>query len=310
VHSLATTFKHWAATGRALLWMFRHHDVATFRQLVSDHVEARARAAKAAPAYRTLTARQLLSRKRSRRAYLFGSGYSLNELSEEEWQAFAKHDTIGFSGSIYLKKIPLDFLLLRAWTETSAGSLAWKKDAEEVLQAIATNPCLDNTVFTFPQGLTAIFTNRLIGHRIWNEKHQVYFYLADKVSQRPHRDLRQGLVHGMSTLCSAISLAVALGYDEIVLVGVDLYDSRYFWLPSDKTMGWSEQEQKLVASDRTVRGAEVTSPHNTVHNGIISYLGGWQDYLEKRHNVKLMVYNTRSLLTKSLPVFPREQETV
>lgn len=297
--------KHLAAVGHALLWTWRNHDVATFLRLVGENYKARRMAARATADYDVLDDNGLRGCKTSGRAYLFGSGYSINDLTDAERAEFAKHDTIGFSGSIYLQKIPLTYLILRAWNETSAGSLVWKKDTEEVLGAIRANPWLDSTVFIFQKGLTAIFSNRLIGHRLWDRSRRLYFYLADKVSPLPHRDLKNGLVHGKSTLCSAISLAVALGYEEIVLVGVDLYDNRYFWLPEDKTLGWSEEEQKLVASDQTVRGAEHTSVHNTVHNGIIQFLGDWNRHLDKAYGVKLMVYNPKSLLAASLPVFAR-----
>lgn len=297
--------RNWAAIGWALLWMWRNHNAKTFWQLVKEHYVAGQLARKGRRHYTVLNDEQALARRLSRRVYLFGSGYSLNELDAEEWAEFSKHDTIGFSGSIYLQKIPLTYLLLRAWNETSAGSLAWKKDTRDVLEALENNSYLNDTLFVLQKGLTAIFSNRLVGFRLWSPGRKLYFFLADKVSHYPHRDIRAGLVHGKSTLCSAVSLAVGLGYEEIVLVGVDLYDSRYFWLPQDKTLGWSESEQKLVASDRTVRGAKTTSVHNTVHNGIIDYLGDWNRHLQGKYGVSLFVYNPKSLLTKSLPIFPR-----
>jgi hypothetical protein len=300
--------RHCVAIGWALLWTWRNHDFKTFRLLVSEHWRVRNMARRALPDFTTLDERGITSRKKANRVYLFGSGYSLNEISEQEWATFRKYDTVGFSGSIYLQKIELTFLLLRAWNETSAGSLAWKKDADEVLGAIAANPHLENTCFVFQKGATAIFSNRLIGHRLWKRNHAFYLYLADKVSRRPHRDIRKGLVHGKSTLCSAVSFAVAMGYDEIVLVGVDLYDSRYFWLPPDKTLGWSAEDQKLIASDRTVRGATISSVHNTVNNGIIDFLGDWRRHLKDKHGIELFVYNPRSLLARTVPVFEASRE--
>lgn len=306
MHTPMALVRHFAAIGHAVLWMLRHHDLRTFCRLMLDHVEARWRAILALPHYRRLSKAELLARKTSRRVFLFGSGYSLNSIPDAEWQSFQQDDSIGFSGSIYLRKLPLTYLLLRAWTETSAGSLAWKQDAADVLGAIEDNPYLNDTAFVLPKGFTSIFTNRLTGHRLWNPRHPIYYFLSDKVSRLPHRDLDGGLVHGLSTLCSAISLAVALGYDDIVLVGIDLYDSRYFWLPEDKTMGWSETEQKLVPSSHTVRGAEVTAVHNTVNNGIVRFVADWHRHLADSHGVRFSVYNPKSLLAGAIPVFSWE----
>jgi hypothetical protein len=146
-------------------------------------------------------------------------------------------------------------------------------------------------------------TNRLVGFGLWNKSYTIGHYLPDKLGRFPHRKIESGIVHGKSTLCSAISLAVALQYDEIVLVGVDLYDSRYFWLEPDKTLGWSDAEKKLVVSDTTVRGAAVGSVHNTVNNGIVSYLGEWNSYIERHYGARLSVYNPKSLLVATLPLF-------
>jgi hypothetical protein len=289
-----------------MLWILRNHPVPIAARLLAELARARWGMQRERHAYAELSLRDFMARRRSRRVFVFGSGYSINEIPDDEWARIARDDTIGFSGSIYLKRVALTFLLLRAWTETSAGTLAWRKDANEVLGAIASNPFLARTAFALQSGLTAIFINRLIAHRMWQRERPMYFYWVDRVSRLPHRDLGQGIVHGKSTLCSAISLAVGLGYEEIVLVGVDLYDSRYFWLPPDKTLGWSEQDGKLVASNVTARGAPVTSTHNTVHNGIIDYLGGWHRHLADRHGVTLSVYNPRSLLTRTMPVFRRK----
>lgn len=297
------TAKHHLGSLRAIWWMFDNHPLPVFRTLMAEHLDASRKMAEQVRNYRVLGSAGILRRKTSKRAFVFGSGYSLNGISADEWSGFSRDDTIGFSGSIYLQKIPLTYLLLRAWTETSAGSLAWKNDSREVLDVIARNPYLADTVFVFPKGFTSIFTNRLVGFQLWNKALTIGYYVPDKLGRVPHRNLDAGLVHGKSTLCSAISLAVALGYDEIVLVGVDLYDSRYFWLEADKTLGWSEEKQGLVASDTTVRGASVESVHNTVNNGIVEYLGGWNRYMERNYGARMYVYNPESLLTRTLPLF-------
>lgn len=305
-HDVPAILRHFAGNAHALLWTITRNPPPVAATLIFDLVRARIAMGRARRHYDELTSIDLAARKRSRRVFVFGSGYSINEMTDDDWLQIGKHDTLGFSGSIYLKKVPLTYLLLRAWTETPAGSLSWRKDADEVLGAIAANPFLASTAFVLQSGLTAIFGNRLIGYRLWDTERPVYFYIADKVSKLPHRNLSRGLVSAKGTLCSAISLASALGYDEIVLVGVDLYDNRYFWLPPDKTLGWSNEEQKLVASDQTVRGLSVGSAHNTVNSGIVALVGTWGRYLAQSHGVQLSVYNPRSLLAGAIPVFDRE----
>ncbi len=53
-------------------------------------------------------------------------------------------------------------------------------------------------------------------------------------------------MHRSGTLFDAISLAYYLGYKKIILLGVDLYDARYFFAPKiNKYMGY-EKEQKYI----------------------------------------------------------------
>ena len=44
---------------------------------------------------------------------------------------------------------------------------------------------------------------------------------------------REGLRHVGGTLSDAVNAAACLGWTHIVLAGVDLYDSRYFWLGAE-----------------------------------------------------------------------------
>lgn len=302
-HSASLIARHLAGNAHDILWMIRNNSPSVAAGLIGELFRARLAMASSRGLYKELSTSDLESRKRSNRVFIFGSGYSINNISEAEWSLISRHDSIGFSGSIYLRKTPITYLLLRAWTETAAGSLSWKNDAEEVVGAIKENPALSQTSFILQHGLTAIFVNRLIGHRLWDPAWPVYFYLSDKVSKLPHRRLADGLVNSKSTLCSAISLASALKYDEIVLVGVDLYDNRYFWLPPDKTMGWSDAERKLVPSEQTVRGLAVTSKHNTVSNGIVETVKEWDAFLSANFGTRIKIYNPRSLLRDVLQVF-------
>ncbi len=296
--------KNVAATMRTILWWYRNYPFATFRQLVSEHIESQRRVREVAPKkYQVLDHAELARVKKSKRVFVFGSGYSLNAIGDTEWGRIAEYDTIGFSGSFHLKKVPITYHLFRGWVETSAGSLAWKKETEDVCRLIDSNPWLKDTVFVLQEGFTAIFSNRLIGYEMLPPQYRVAFFLPDKVTRLPHRNMREGLAHRMTGLCSAVSLAVALGYEEIVLTGVDLYDSRYFWLKPDKTLGWSESEQRLVPADLNLRGADAHGTHNTVHNGIIQVMGEWHRFLRERYGVALSVHNPASLLTATVPVF-------
>ncbi len=103
-----------------------------------------------------------------------------------------------------------------------------------------------------------------------------------------------------------INMAFLMGWKQIVLVGVDLYDQRYFWLPADATWNF-DSAGRSIAQTVGVRGDRYDQIHNTVRNGVIQTIEEWKKDFEK-YGVALTVYNPRSLLTSVLPVYRLPEE--
>ena len=100
-----------------------------------------------------------------------------------------------------------------------------------------------------------------------------------------------------------MNCAYVLGWRRIVLVGVDLYDSRYFFLPADKTLGVDPVTGRTTAVGANQwRGNRSSQPHNTVQIGIVDVMKSWRSILAG-DGVELYVYNPRSLLADVLPVY-------
>ena len=163
-------------------------------------------------------------------------------------------------------------MILRAWTETLEGNLNWRNDAEEVIKQVNENSYLLGTIFLFPMGPTSTFSNKIFANNLWPSNLKYKFFMSNKLAKLPQFHFKDGLTHSKGTLCSAISLACSLGYKNIVLIGVDLYDNRYFWLPSDKTLGWCEKQKKLMPMDVNPRGLKPDEKHNTATQGIIDVI--------------------------------------
>ncbi len=289
----------------SMSWMYKNLRLKVFFENAKEHLRVWIKGHFSKKSYDVVNYGDVVASKKSDKVFIFGSGYSLNSISEEEWKHIDQFDTIGFSGSIYLDKIRQKYLLFRSWTETVEGMTDWENDTREVLDVIKNNKSLDDTIFFLPRNLSSLFINRIIAEKLWDKKNKIYFYYTDKLGKLPHADVRSGLVHAKGGLCSAISMAVGLGYKEIVLAGVDLYDNRYFWLPYEQTLTWSETEKKLVPGDVTARGLTVNSTHNTVNSGIIDLVQEWDRYCRENLGISMYVYNPKSLLAKVLPVYVR-----
>ena len=252
--------------------------------------------------YRMLREDDVRAARTSDTVFVFGSGYSLNELTPEEWEHFAKHDVLGFNAFYSQRWIPVGFHILRGGIY---GELRWQPHAAEVGQAIATSPFYDDTMFLLQGELLADFPNNLLGHGYLPAAARVFRYRTARGEGPPTRSFSEGMRHDGGTLSDAVNVAYVLGWKHIVLVGVDLYDSRLFFLDPDKTLTVDHAAALLVPAEvNNVRGNRYDAPHNTVLNGVVERMGQWHRALEQE-GVRLSVYNPRSLLADVMPIYER-----
>ncbi len=90
-----------------------------------------------------------------------------------------------------------------------------------------------------------------------------------------------------------VNIAYLLRWKRIVLVGIDLYDHRYFFTHENETR--TVEKQGLTFSS-----AFTTAP------GIVEQIGNWNDTLIKE-GVRVYSFNEASLLTKRIPSFDRSE---
>ena len=151
----------------------------------------------------------------------------------------------------------------------------------------------------------AHFCNQLIGYRLLKPGTKIFRYYTARGVGPPTRRFRDGLRHIAGTLSDAVNAAVCLGWSHIVLVGVDLYDTRYFWLKPDETYAFDETTGTLVPAEVNRHGHRAADVHNTARNGIVDVMGSWRELLERERGVQVSVYNPRSLLADVMPVYCR-----
>jgi hypothetical protein len=250
--------------------------------------------------YRHVTEAELRQRRRSDTVFVFGSGYSLNDITPDEWRHIEAHDTFGFTAFIYQPWVRADFHLLRGGVE---GSIMWRTYAEDFCARLHANPHFDHAAFLMQGEYQAQFCNQLLGYRLLREGAVVFRYRTARGDGPPTRSLAEGLRHRHGTLCDVVNAAVCLGWREIVLAGVDLYDSRYFWLGPDETLELDPATGLLKPGRINVRGHRPDEMHNTARNGVVRTMGEWAAWLARERGVSLRVLNPRSLMTEVMPVY-------
>ena len=245
--------------------------------------------------YRQLTDKDLKASRKSDTVFIFGSGYSLHDISGREWERISGHDTLAFNWFVYQDWIRVDYHVFKELSPDDLDPEVWKVALEKFALLVRNNPHYRETIFIVQGGYRGINGNRLIGMKLLPEGSPIFrFFIKSRgIYEAPSRSLSDGLVHGPASLVTAVNFAYALGWKKIVMAGVDLYDRRYFWLGKDET--------RAVDS---IRSSTYKDKHNTADR-LVPYLGKWNE-LMNREGIQLYVYNPRSLLAQVLPVYQLE----
>lgn len=258
--------------------------------------------------YRSLSAADIRSRRRGDKVFVFGSGYSLNEISPDQWRHIERHETVGFNAFVRQNWVRTDFHLIRGWGEGAGIEFDWRRACSELGGLISANSRYRDTVLVVQGDVSAEVGNRMIGDGYIAPYREVFRYRTRRDIDLPTARLEDGLVHGNGTLCDAVNFAAAMGWTQIVLVGVDLYDTRYFFLPPDRTLNTDYRTGEVRVSETSDRGQRFDQPHSTFTNGAVALFGRWTAALADR-GIGLSVWNPRSLLRDVMPIYTPEDAT-
>lgn len=250
-------------------------------------------ARRALGSYEVLDEAALHATRRSDAVFIFGSGYSINDLRPDDLAHFEAGDTLGFNWFVHQGLLRMDYHLVREIARDDRDSTVWRPQIEEYFGLVRQNDGYHDTIFLLQSGLRAINANRALSLHLVPDGSRVFPWRSARGRRELGRSFAVGLSHPHSTLEECVNFAALLGWREIVLVGVDLYDRRYFWLEAEQTR-----------AEDTARGASHAQTHSRAASGMIETLGSWAEELAAR-GVTLSVYNPRSLLAAVLPVYTR-----
>jgi hypothetical protein len=230
-------------------------------------------------AYRLLSEAELMATRTSDTAFVFGSGRSLVDVPAEDWKRFAAHNTVS------LREFPR-----QRWVRADYHLTSEVDAVDEYAERIRTNPLYAETIFVVQEGFRAEAGNELVGRRLYPQGSRVFRYRRRRIrTAAPSTRFADGLAHGPSSIFDATNFAYLMGFRHIVLVGVDLYNKEYFWLPPGEL--------------RAYENPAVTDVGSYVGAGpIVELMARWRTSLAA-DGVVLSVYNPRSLLARHLPVF-------
>lgn len=182
---------------------------------------------------------EAIARRRSDTIYILGSGYSVNELTHEKLRQIEAHDTMGFSLFVMHTALRIDYHLLRELGFTAHDNDKrrdiWRQVFGRYAEILRTNAAFRDTTYIVQGGWSAITGNRFVGRGYVPPGAKVARYRNGlRGDFPPATSFAEGITHGPSTVTDCVNIAALLGWKRIVLVGIDLYDRRYFWHARDR----------------------------------------------------------------------------
>lgn len=178
---------------------------------------------------------ELISKKSSDTIFILGSGSSINKVTSDQWSIIGKHDSIAFNWFCKHEFEPKFFLIRE---QSNIPSRCNDDESPDILVDLVnkyknTHAIICNVNHHTKKAYKYYKDSRIkIPCLILKDNKSKKYSSVSNLSRDPSK---KGLIHGSCTLCSVLHLVKFMGYKNIVFVGIDLYDSRYFWLRRKKS---------------------------------------------------------------------------
>jgi hypothetical protein len=239
---------------------------------------------KARKRYRVLSIDEMQATRKGDRVFIFGSGASIKRISPAEWEHFSQFDTFSYSHFGRNRKIPIRFHMVAEIFRFG-----------DFLEIYRDHPLYRDTIYIVQEGWAAEMGNRFVASGVIEKGRPIFRFRRTRRGQiaDPTQSIEQGVVHTANSITDMVNLAYLIGWKEIVLVGVDLTDKRYFYLGDQET---HPSEIPGITYATPFPGGDVVS----------ILFKKWRSFFEA-NGVQLVVYNPHSLLAGDLPIYDRRQ---
>lgn len=234
------------------------------------------------------------SRKKSDTLIIYGSGFSIKSLTDEDLSIHEKFDSVGFNW-FCKSNIPTTFYVIREQGNIRKRRYEGERP-RDLFEMLAGDPYKDTTLIIHdqmhhtPEGIA--WHSKKYGRK-FNQDAVVIKDIKLKTNDagvnrwRSCDMFKNGLIHGEMSLNNVLHFSVQMGYSRLLFSGVDLNDSRYFWL------GRKESRATLRR-----KGKKFHQQHTKCHETVRVLTD-----MRKEYEQQMFVYNSNSMLTRIMPVW-------
>lgn len=257
------------------------------------------------PNYKSVDSFDVLSKKKSDTIFILGSGESINSITPSEWEVIQKHDSIGFNYFLVNDFVPT-YYVLEPSVDKSFFDFFWEIYNDKI-EAYKDIPLfIQNNHFSeFGYDLSGMKGNQK----------NVYFSTPYRYTTSSEKNLKMALkwrkklgkmnlgsaIHHGGSLIHVLTLAYLMGYKKIVLLGIDLNTSQYFFQKTPFVNHWAEKLSKKCEvyfkeqeDIHQTANEEKTKLYNELP--VTKVVKVLNDVYLKPDGIELMTPNTKSLI--------------
>jgi hypothetical protein len=259
----------------------------------------------------TLESLDLRAVRQSDTVFILGSGASINEISEARWGAIRAHDSIGFNFGMRHPHIPTMYFIECMDRNREAREIAtWARIAYEretdygAIPKLVTDLRLAGTDMlrlmppSWRESTFAVDTIPTFA-RTRSELRTALRKWMRREEFAPSGPIRR-LFKYRATLSTLLAAAVRMGYQNIVLCGIDLSSPAYFY---HDTRQYPDMRGFWSSPGRTVHASLVAKPMLLPIDEVIEEMVG---EVLTPYSVRLFVENASSALYPRVPLVPPE----
>ncbi len=244
----------------------------------------------------------LPARRRSDTVFILGSGASINRITTAQWEEITAHDTMALNFWPIHDVVP-GMLFFETRTQFPERNAVFFHLLHERAADYGGVPLVH---FTFEPGVPEGFPPTLRDHlHLLNTTRSTFTLRGMRRSLRAaawiHRNTTLGIeaaINPGSQLGMLAMLCLLAGYRNIVLLGVDLHDSRYFWETAPERFAHRPKPPRIQTSDvhATYDRAQRAVPIDVFLTEMLEVFG-------RDREVTLYCGSTTSALAALMPVW-------
>ena len=263
--------------------------------------------------FRTVTKDSMLNYKKSNRLYVLGSGPSINDIDQLQWKAIDKHDSLALNWFLAHPFVPTYYHmeLMAENADVFKECYLAKSDRFKKKPMILNSRKLPQNAspddYSYIENLYLSISKAYGGGNISHLQEALNYIYFKRDYEKENLLLRTS-----GSLMIAISFGVLMGYDEIVLAGVDLDTRDYFfydWDLYNDSIAYKVRDYKIKEQEKSYKNASSGSLHKVadpkLHRHGLSLdkvVLLMNDCVLKPKGICLYLYSEKSLLYPHLEV--------